>query len=56
MNFAMMQHHKYSLMELENLIPWERQLYIDMLSKHIKVEQEKIRDEINFARMRRNGK
>ena len=28
-NFAlMMQHHKYSLTELENMIPWEREIYV----------------------------
>jgi len=26
LNFALMQHHKYSLTELENMIPWERDL------------------------------
>ena len=29
--FSMAQHHKYSLSDLENLIPYERDLYIDML-------------------------
>lgn len=53
----MMHHHKYSLSDLENLIPWERQLYMDMLAKHIKIEQEKLRDEmVQIARARRNGK
>jgi|TARA_R110000822_G_scaffold47472_18_gene125905 hypothetical protein len=33
-----MQHHKYSLTELENMIPWERELYISMLVDHIKDE------------------
>ncbi len=40
-NFAMMQHHKYSLADLENLMPWERRLYIDMLVQHVKEENEK---------------
>ena len=51
-NFAMVQHHKYSLAELENMIPWERQLYVDMLGKHIKEEQEKLRDNLAQARAR----
>ena len=25
-NFALIQHHKYSLTEIENMIPWERSL------------------------------
>jgi len=37
----MMQHHKYSLTELENMIPWERQVYIEMLLNYIKEQNEK---------------
>ena len=40
----MMQHHKYSLTELENMLPWEREIYIDMLIQHIKEENDKIRE------------
>ena len=36
-----MQHHKYSLTEIENMMPWERDIYIDMLITHIKEENEK---------------
>jgi len=43
MNFSMMQHHKYSLTELENMVPWERQVYIALLSKHIAEENERIK-------------
>ena len=39
----MMQHHNYSLEELENMMPWEREIYIDMLVTHIKEENEKQR-------------
>jgi hypothetical protein len=37
----MMQHHKYSLTELENMIPWEREIYIGLLTKFMKEEKEK---------------
>lgn len=30
-NFDLMQHHKYSLNEIDNLIPWEKEIYISML-------------------------
>ena len=40
-NFSLMQHHKYSLNELENMMPWEREIYVDMLITHIKEENEK---------------
>ena len=39
--FSMMQHHKYSLTELENMIPWEREIYVDMLLNHIDEENKK---------------
>jgi|TARA_B100001964_G_scaffold62767_1_gene71315 hypothetical protein len=39
-----MQHHKYSLSELENMLPWEREIYIDMLIQHIKEENERMRE------------
>ena len=30
-NFSLVQHHKYSLEEIENMIPWEREIYVKML-------------------------
>jgi hypothetical protein len=42
MNFAMMQHHNYSLTEIENMIPWEREIYVAMLQQWIKDENERI--------------
>ncbi len=43
----MMQHHKYSLTELENMMPWERDIYIGLLMEFIKEENEKIERENN---------
>jgi len=37
-NFALIQHHKYSLTELENMIPWEREIYVTLLQNHIEEE------------------
>ena len=39
-----MQHHKYSLTELEYMLPWEREIYIDMLIQHIKEENQKLKE------------
>jgi hypothetical protein len=39
-----MQHHKYSLTELENMIPWERDVYVGMLIQYIEEENQKIRE------------
>lgn len=36
-----MQHHKYSLTEIENMIPWEREVYVKFLLDYIKQEEEK---------------
>ncbi len=38
MNFALIQHHKYSLTELENMIPWEREVYVSLLQQYIEEE------------------
>ena len=44
-NFALMQYHKYSLTEIENMMPWERFIYIDLLKAHIKEQEQKVRDQ-----------
>ncbi len=36
-----MQHHNYSLSDLENMLPWEGEIYVDMLITYIKEENEK---------------
>lgn len=38
-NFDLMQHHKYSLNEIDGMIPWEKEVYVNMLINFIK-EQE----------------
>jgi hypothetical protein len=40
-----MQHHKYSLRELEEMMPWERQVYIDMLINYLEEENEKLKNQ-----------
>ena len=37
-NFALMQHHKYSLTEIENMIPWEKDIYVALLEQYIEEE------------------
>ena len=39
LNFALMQHHKYSLTEIENMIPWERDIYVGLLRQHLEEEE-----------------
>jgi hypothetical protein len=42
MNFAMMQYHKYSLAELEDMIPFEREVYVFMLIQYLEDEKKRI--------------
>jgi hypothetical protein len=44
-NFALIQHHKYSLTELENMIPWEREIYISLLQQY--VEEQNLKNQSN---------
>lgn len=53
-NFALVQHHKYSLTELEDMIPFERDIYVTLLAQHIKEENERIREQ--EARMRSSAR
>ena len=41
----MMQHHKYSLTELDNMTPWEREVYVKYLIKHLEEEEKRIKQE-----------
>lgn len=53
LNFSLMQFHDYSLTELDNMLPWEREIYVGMLIQHIKLENEKAqlkRQEAKFAK------
>ena len=40
-----MQHHKYNLTEIENMIPFERDLYVEMLIKHLEEEKRKTEEQ-----------
>lgn len=40
-NFALMQHHKYSLTELEEMIPFEREVYVVLLKQYLEAERQK---------------
>jgi hypothetical protein len=37
-----MQHHNYSLFEIENMVPWERDIYVALLREYIEEENKKI--------------
>lgn len=52
-NFAMMQHHKYSLTELENMIPWEREIYVGLLIQYLEEEKKKIEQQKSASKRKR---
>ena len=37
-----MQHHKYNLTELDNMMPWEREVYMGLLMEHLEEEKERL--------------
>jgi len=39
MNFSLMKQHNYSLTEIENMMPFEREIYITLLQEHMKKEE-----------------
>ena len=41
LNFSLMQYHKYSLTEIENMMPWERDIYVILLQQHLEEEERK---------------
>ena len=43
LNFALVQHHKYSLTEIENMIPFERDIYVTLLKNYLEEQEEKLK-------------
>ena len=41
----MIQHHKWSMTELEDMMPYERDIYVALLQKWVEEENEKIRQQ-----------
>jgi hypothetical protein len=42
MNFALMQYHKYSLEDIETMIPFEREVYVAMLIQFLEEEKQRL--------------
>lgn len=45
LNWNMMFHHNFSLTEIENMMPWEREIYIGLTMNYIDEENERIEQE-----------
>jgi hypothetical protein len=50
-NFGLMQHHNYNLYDLENMMPWEREVYLGLLVKWL--DDEKRRHDAEEAKQKR---
>lgn len=42
LNFALMQYHKYTLADIENMIPFEREIYVAMLIRFLEEEKQRL--------------
>ena len=42
-NFKLMHHHKYTQTEIENMLPWEREIYMALITSHLEEENERIK-------------
>ena len=43
--FSLMNHHKWNLSEVEDLMPWEKQVYVDLLEDWIKQKEQEAREQ-----------
>ena len=41
-NFSLTFHHKYSLTEIEAMIPWERDAYLKLITEYVEAENQRI--------------
>jgi hypothetical protein len=42
MNFALMQYHKYALADIDNMLPFEREVYVFMLKQYLEEEKKRL--------------
>jgi len=40
-----MQHHKYSFEDINNMLPWERDIYVELLRQYLEEEKKKIQEQ-----------
>ena len=43
-NFTLMENHNYSLSDLENMIPWEREVYVALLMNYLKEKEQQMKE------------
>jgi len=52
-NFTLMQDHKYTLSDIENMIVWEKFIYLDMLKQYIQNIEDMRRDQAAVIKAKR---
>lgn len=45
-----MHYHKWDLEQLDNLLPWEKEIYVTMLLQHLKEEERKYKEQQSKSR------
>jgi hypothetical protein len=50
LNFGLAQHHKWSITEIEDMIPFERDLYVDLLKDYLEKEEQRLKATKNGRR------
>jgi len=50
--FALVQDHKFSLSDLEEMLPWERMIYLTLVNQRVEKENERIKQQNNQNRRR----
>jgi len=43
LNFSLAQHHKWSIDEIESMMPYERDIYVELLKDYLEQEQERLK-------------
>ena len=43
LNFGLAQHHIWSITEIEDMIPFERDLYVDLLKDYLEKEEQRLK-------------
>jgi hypothetical protein len=46
-NFNLMQHHRWSLTEVDGMMPWEKHIYVDMLNDWVREQEDLARKQEN---------
>ena len=44
-NFALNHHHKWQIEHIENLLPWEKEIYMNLLVQFLEEENKRMKDQ-----------